>query len=57
MARFERPRKRTGGGVWGFVSKFVSLLIVVAVIGFVGMFALQAETNRAGPSRARGGCR
>ncbi|MBS0386534.1 MAG: endolytic transglycosylase MltG [Proteobacteria bacterium] len=49
MARFERPRRR-GGGVWGFISKFVSLLIVVAVIGFVGMFALQAEITRAGPS-------
>ena len=50
MARFERPR-RTSGGVWGFISKLVSVLIVAAVAGFIGMFALQTETTRAGPSQ------
>ena len=50
MARFERPKRR-GGGVWGLISSLASLLIIAAVIGFVGLFALQAETDRAGPSQ------
>ncbi len=50
MARFERQKPR-GGGFWGFISKLVSVLIVAAVVGFVGMFAMQAETSRPGPSQ------
>lgn len=50
MARFERQKPR-GGGFWGLISKLVSLLIVVAVAGFVAMFALQAETSRPGPTQ------
>ncbi len=50
MARFERPKPR-GMGVWGFISRLVSVLIVAAVVGFVGMFALQTETTRPGPSQ------
>ena len=55
MARFERPRrphsKSRGGGVWGFISRLVSVLIIAAVVGVIGMFAMQAETNRPGPSQ------
>jgi len=50
MARFERPRRK-GGGVWGFVSRLVSVLIVAAVAGFVAIFAMQTETSRPGPSQ------
>ena len=50
MARFERPRRK-GGGVWGFISRLVSVLIVAAVAGFVAIFAMQTETSRPGPSQ------
>lgn len=50
MARFERPR-RQGSGVWGFISRLVSALIIAAVIAFVGLFAMQSEASRPGPSQ------
>src|SRR5215471_15165355 len=53
MARYTRPAPhRRSSGPWGCISTLASLAIVALIIGFVAMFAFQAEANREGPAQA-----